>query len=77
MNNPMNGTTAHASGVVAVDRVQRLMDACEGEVGGLALTRAAARRILAFVDGGTPALIAEAAKLGEEADAGVGEDGRG
>jgi hypothetical protein len=60
-----------AAGVLAVDRVQRLMDACEGEVGGLALTRAAARRILAFVDGGTPALIAEAAKLGEEAVAGV------
>lgn len=54
-----------------VDRVQRLMDACEGEVGGLALSRAAARRILAFVDGGTSALIAEAAKLGEEANSGV------
>jgi hypothetical protein len=62
---------ARTAGVPVVDRVQRLMDACEGEVGGLALPRAAARRILAFVDGGTPALIAEAAKLGEEAPAGV------
>jgi len=42
---------ASASGVASVDRVQRLIDAIEGECDGLAVDEQHARAILAYVDG--------------------------
>jgi hypothetical protein len=59
--------TSATKGSDAASRVQRLIDAIEGEADGLALSVASARRVLAFVDGGIAGLVAEAAKLGEEA----------
>jgi hypothetical protein len=59
--------TSATKGSDAASRVQRLIDAIEGEADGLALSVTSARRVLAFVDGGIAGLVAEAAKLGEEA----------